>query len=401
MPMSTRRAYRALLAAPRRPRAADGSPGPDQPDRFAAADGGGLPHSGPDGRDRPIAPARRGGRRSGSGAGAELVHEGPPPGVGHLRWYQTLVLGRPLAVLVHPERGTVTTAVELDPESGDLLADVQPYGPRAAPAPSAPGESGPVLRRLLDRLAGSDPPIVRLQVLTSTRPPNRTARVHLVAALPLTRAMVSDARAVDQRPGDGLAMLAGRATLDLCLQLADCGLSIQSFVDIRGLTGLIRSRYDPGRGHRDGVAGSPWPTEIDATHHRHLRTLSSSPALGAVGWYHATAWVKSWPGGTEGLDLTAPLRLPRLPRLPLPRTAALVLALAPGEEPTAAGYVTVSARTAAELQQAREDFKRALPADAPLQLEWTDREHHLAFTHTLPLATGLAAAPPSAPVPHF
>jgi hypothetical protein len=79
----------------------------------------------------------------------------------------------------------------------------------------------------------------------------------------------------------------------------------------------------------------------------------------------------------------------------------VIIGLAPAGQPTAAGYVTVSARTSAELQQARQELRRALPADAPLQLEWTDREHHLAFNHTLPLATGLAPAPPPDPAGHF
>ena len=345
-------------------------------------------------------PVPRHGRRT----EAELVREGPPPGVGHLLRYETRVLGQPLAVLVHPERGTATTVVELTPESGDLLADVRRYGPPTAPTEGAAAPVA-VLRQLLDRLSGAGSPFTRIQILMSARPPGRTSRVHLVAALPLTRAVVAAAREAGERgtrdrSGDGLALLAGRATLDLARRLADSGLSIHGFLDNVALTELIRSRYDPGHVRWGDAGGSPWPTEVDATHHRRLRTISA--AVGdsgrAVSWYHATAWVKSWPSGTEGLDLSAPLRLPRLP---LPRTSALVLALAPDKVPTAAGYLSVSARTPGELQQLREDLRRMLPAEAPLQLEWTDREHHLAFAHTLPLATGLATAPPAGPAAHF
>ncbi|QMU76170.1 hypothetical protein GXW83_10895 [Streptacidiphilus sp. PB12-B1b] len=409
--MSSRRAYRALLAAPRRPweadpGAADGpatgpqAEGPTPADPAARPEPPARPGAQPQPQSRPgPRPPRRSHR-----ADPDVVLEGPPPGVGHLRWYRTRVLDRPLAVLLHPERGMVTVALELPPASAALLADVRPYGPAAAPAAGAE-QPGPALRRLLDRLARADAPLSRLQLLSSARPLGRSEHAHLVAALPLTRTLAAEAAAVDDRPGEGLALLAGRATLDLCRHLADCDISISGFVDTPGLAALIRSRYDPGQGGGPRIAeGSPWPAEIDATHHRHLRTSSGTGAAvqaqggPAGGWYHATAWVKSWPRGADGLDLTAPLRLPRLP---LPRAVAVVVGCAAGQEPTAAGYVTVSARTPAELQSAREELRRALPADAPLQLEWTDREHHLAFTHTLPLATGLAPAPPSGPAGHF
>jgi hypothetical protein len=417
--MTARRSHRAPLPAPQGPQGSQGPRGPQAPQADArppTAEG----------------PGSRPGPRSGSDA-AEQVREGPPPGVGRLLWYQTRVLGQPLAVLAHPERGTATTAVELTPASGELLAGVRRYGPPTAPADG--GEPpAPVLRQLLDRLSGAGAPFVRLQVLTSSRPPNRTGRVHLVAALPLTPAVVAAARAAGQRrtrdrSGDGLALLAGRATLDLARHLADCGLSLRGFLDATALTELIRSRYDPGPsqladpahhahhlgdpGHHPGDPGdpgedpgpwawpaaSPWPTEVDATHHRRLRTTSAADGEArAVSWYHATAWVKSWPVSAEGLDLTAPLRLPRLP---LPRTVALVLGLDPERTPTAAGYLSVSARTPEELHQLRFELRRMLPAESPLQLEWTDREHHLAFAHTLPLATGLAAAPPVVPAARF
>ncbi|MBC3841761.1 hypothetical protein GXW82_20710 [Streptacidiphilus sp. 4-A2] len=177
-----------------------------------------------------------------------------------------------------------------------------------------------------------------------------------------------------------------------------CGLPLHGCLDNAALTALIHSRYDPGYTGWGEPAASPWPTEVDATHHLHLRTTTAAGGGGrTVGWYHATAWVKAWPSGAQGLDLSAPLRLPRLP---LPRTTALVLALAPEEQPRAAGYLAVSARTPAELQQLRVGLRRLLPPEAPLQLEWTDREHHLS-AHTLPLATGLAPAPPAAPAGHF
>jgi len=336
----------------------------------------------------------------GAEPGAGLVREGPPPGVGRLLWHQTRVLGQPLAVLAHPGRGTVTTVVELTPASGELLAGVQRYGPLTAPADGG-APPAPVLRQLLGRLSGAGSPFVRLQVLASSYPPDRTGRVHLVAALPMSPAVVSAARAAGERRtrdrnGTGLALLAGRATLDLARHLAECGLSLSGFLDTAALTELIRSRYDPGPGGGRHCAASPWPTEVDATHHRSLRTTTGGTSPSDC--YHATAWVKSWPTTADGLDLTAPLRLPRLS---LPRTAALVLDLGSGQASTAAGYLSVSARTPAELDQLRVDLRRMLPADSPLQLEWTDREHHLAFAHTLPLATGLAKAPSADPTAHF
>ena len=406
--MTARRARRAPLPPPRGPLADAGAsavgqptpwPGPD-PDRDRDDRGPDLV-KGPGPAPDLVADDESG-----------LVREGPPPGVGRLLWYRTRVLGQPLAVLAHPERRTVTTVVELTPASGESLAGVQRYGPLAAPAGGG-DPPAPVLRQLLDRLSDAGSPFVRLQVLASSRPPDRTGRVHLVAALPLTPAVAAAARAAGERrtrdrSGSGLALLAGRATLDLARQLAECGLSLRGFLDTAALTELVRSRYDPGSGagpgpgqHRGAQAqpaGSPWPAEVDATHHRRLRTTTAADGTWRpADWYHATAWVKSWPTSADGLDLTAPLRLPRLP---LPRTASVVVGLGPDQARTAAGYLSVSARTPEELHQLRLDLRRMLPAESPLQLEWTDREHHLGFVHTLPLATGLAGSPPADPAGH-
>ena len=311
-------------------------------------------------------------RRSARGGADGPVREGPPPGVGRLHWYETGVLGRKLAVLHHPERGTVTTTVQLHSDSiGTLLAG-----------------GGARLHRLLGGLAQAPTPLCRLQVLADDGQPGRGRRVHLVAALPLTRATAADARAISDVPGAGLALIAGRATLELARRLADVELSIQGFLDTADLAELIRSRYDPGPLPSPGSA--PWPAEIDATDHRRLRTI----AVRQVSWHHATAWVKAWPTTPAGVDLSALLDL-QGPKLP--RAAAVTAAFQPGQEPTVAGYLTVSAPAEAELRQARAELRRVLTADSPLQLEWTDREHHLSFVHTLPLATGLAAAPAEAP----
>jgi hypothetical protein len=300
-------------------------------------------------------------------AGDDLVREGPPPGVGPLRWYGTEVLGRPLAVLHHLERARVTTAVELRADAAEALLD----------------GGGARLHELLLGLGRADTPLTRLQILASAGPPGQPGRIHLVAALSVTRALAVDAHAVNDDVGEGLALIAGRATLDLGLRLADLDLSIRGYVDQAGLAALIRSRYQPSA--PTGAADSPWPAEIDATDHRLLRTTTRQSS-----WYHATAWVKSWPSTPIGLDLPALLGLPHLQ---LPRTAAVTAAFDPEQGPAVTGYLTVSAPDPAELQQARTELRRALPPDAPLQLEWTDREHHLAFAHTLPLATGLIVAP--------
>ena len=323
---------------------------------------------------------------------SDSVREGPPPGVGRLRWLQTEVLGQPLAVLAHPERGTLTTALELDTDED------------ASPVDDAR------LRDLLARVAGPATPFVRLQLLVTDRPPGRARRFRLVAALPLDRRIRAEALAVAEgsggplgdRTGQGLALLAGRATLDLARHLAEAGIPILAFLDAEALAAVIRSRYDPGPGPAAGApdrsSDGPWPTDIDATDHRRLRTVTpaASGAARSVGWYHATAWLKSWPTlGAGGIDLAAPLA--PLPGLSLPRTAALVLAVGSGEEPAAAAYLTVSARTPAELQLVRAQLRRPRDAEPGLHLEWTDREHHLAFVHTLPLATGLSTVPPAEP----
>jgi len=346
-------------------------------------------------------------RRAGVADRSDSVREGPPPGVGRLRWLRTEVLGQPLAVLAHPERGILTTALELDTGEDGPPADARAADTRA-------GDVRPVddarLRDLLARVGGAATPFVRLQLLVTDRPPGRVRRLRLVAAMPLDRRIRAEALTVGvgsegppgERTGHGLALLAGRATLDLARHLAEAGIPIRAFLDAEALAALIRSRYDPGPGPAAGGAGGPvggpWPTDIDATDHRHLRTVTpaASGAARSVGWYHATAWLKAWPRvGAGAIDLAAPLG--PLPGLLLPRTAALVLAVGPGEEPAAAAYLTVSARTPAELQLARVQLRRPRDAEPGLHLEWTDREHHLAFVHTLPLATGLAPVHPAEP----
>jgi hypothetical protein len=312
------------------------------------------------------APSSRRGRAPARAAG-DLVREGPPPGVGPLRWYGTDVLGRPLAVLHHLERARLTTAVELSADAAEALLDA----------------GGTRLHELLVGLGQSGTPLARLQILASAGRPGQPGRVHLVAALSVTRALAVDAQAADAVVGEGLALIAGRATLDLGLRLADMELSIRGFLDSAELAALIRSRYQPQE--PPPAADSPWPVEIDATDHRLLRTTTRQSS-----WYHATAWVKSWPSTPIGLDLPALLGLPHLR---LPRTAAVTAAFDREQGPAVSGYLTVSAPDPAELQQARAELRRALPPDAPLQLEWTDREHHLAFVHTLPLATGLTGEP--------
>ena len=362
-------------------------------------------------------------RRAAVADRSDSVREGPPPGVGRLRWQQTEVLGQPLAVLAHPERGTLTTALELDAgeEDGSPVdgrpADGRPVEGRSVDGRPVEGRSAdarPVddvrLRDLLARVGGAATPFVRLQLLVTDRPPGRARRFRLVAAMPLDRRIRAEALAVGEGSGGplgdrsarGLALLAGRATLDLARHLAEAGIPIRAFLDADALAALIRSRYDPGpgpaAGGSGGPVGDPWPTDIDATDHRHLRTVTpaASGAARSVGWFHATAWLKSWPtAGTGGIDLAAPLG--PLPGLTLPRTAALVLAVGPGEGPAAAAYLTVSARTPVELQLARAQLRRPRDAEPGLHLEWTDREHHLAFVHTLPLATGLAPVRPAEP----
>jgi hypothetical protein len=52
------------------------------------------------------------------------------------------------------------------------------------------------------------------------------------------------------------------------------------------------------------------------------------------------------------------------------------------------GYITVSARGPEQLNRDKRTI-RASAGKSFLKLEWCDREHHRAFTNSLPFATGL------------
>jgi hypothetical protein len=312
---------------------------------------------------------------------------GPPPGVGRLTWWTSCLLGDPLTVLVHPDRACITTALALAPATAAWLTSNQQ--PAAVTAR---------LGTLLHQLGQRVPEVARIQLLVSTRPPSRQPSACLVIAQPLDAALVADAQALSDDIPAALAHLAARTTLDVLLLLQATDLAVSGPMGARELGSLIKSQYSP---EPETTAPAPaWPAEVDATHHQYLRTHTGGTA---ASWFHATAWAKNWPRAEQGIDLAA---LTRLPHLQVPQTATLTLAPTADGTPLAAGYLTISALDPADLQQARGLQRQLQREDSEgLHLEWSDRAHHLAHPHSLPLATGLApnlatlAAAPDEDVP--
>jgi hypothetical protein len=157
--------------------------------------------------------------------------------------------------------------------------------------------------------------------------------------------------------------------------------------------------------------------------------------LATDGWYHSTAWVRSWPLVPVGVDFLASL-LVQTPGVV--RTVAVTLELLPTDQAMSrvmsdltadaatasaaaragrtadprdgrqlsqaeqrakdvsegaagvklVGYVTVSASDIDGLDVGRRQVRTAA-ARSWLSLEWCDKEHDAAFVNTLPLARGV------------
>jgi hypothetical protein len=309
-----------------------------------------------------------------------------PFGIGGLHWLPAPTGPRDPALLLRTDAGgrgaTLIAAAEMSPnvlrraDSGDLGARI-----------------GAVLRV-------ADPerfPPTRVQLLHQVPGPAGRTRSYAIVSVAYNPALVSDAARFAQGER-GLTAVACRAVEDAFGALgADRpeGARLGPLVplDRAGLTALFGSLVLPGRGRLSAASesGIAWqPTEIDA---RAPRAIAVTGPIGPGGrgstWWHATGWVKRWPRSVGGLDLAACAGF-----LPpgVSGAASMVVGLVgpPGDRgPAAAGYLTVSGHDGGEVEAARVAVHAAADRRAG-HIEFCDRRHHVAFAHTLPLATGLA-----------
>jgi hypothetical protein len=273
-----------------------------------------------------------------------------------------------------------------------------------------------------------------LQQLVSTS--SEQHRNYLVGAMPYTRALAAEVQALGGGD-DALAVVLAREMHDIAARLGDAGIRVVQPLGVARLASLIHSMYDPEHAIDDASAmtrRNAWPAELDATEPVCLKAKTRESDT-ALPWHHATAWIKEWPLTPVGVNFLAPLlvhtpdvirtvavtmdleptdvaiermltektnddaeatRAAKLGRIGDPRDRTHSERLDQRGDDLAAGaagvnlvgYVTVSARAPERLARDKRTI-RAAAGKSYLKLEWCDREHHRAFTNTLPFATGL------------
>ena len=375
----------------------------------------------------------------------------PPEAVGALRWLAQPFGGAELAILARLEDGSLTSVLEIEGPGVGLF--------------DGPDQEGMVARwgAVLRDLANSEGFVSRIELLERCMPVDPQAHDRYVAefdalAVPeqlrlsydelhdqvgavseqhrnfLVVRMTGDralAKASKLAGGgdDGLGAVMLREVEALAARLEDAGIKVLHGLGPRRTAALIASLYNPDHPLDDTVGMTPrnaWPRT----------TVNTREYLEVDGdWFHATAWVKTWPLVAVGVNFLAPL-LVQTPGVI--RTVAVTMDLIPTDvamttamsdlttdaanssaaakagrtaDPRddrqlsqaelraydisqgaggvkAVGYVTVSARTAEDLELAKRRMRTA-GARAWLTLEWCDKEHDRAFVNTLPLARGL------------
>jgi hypothetical protein len=303
-----------------------------------------------------------------------------PFGIGGLHWLPAPTGSRDPALLLHGGAGVILAVAEISP--GVLR------GPEA-------GNLGVRLGEVLARGHGAQVPLVRLQLLNQVPGPAGRTRAFVVAGLAYTPELVQQAARFAQGER-GLTAIAAQAAAEVFAQLSANGtngarLGPMAPLDRNAVTALLGTIVLPGRGAIGPRPGeNAWqPTEVDATAPRSVAiTGPVGPANQPSTWWHATGWVKRWPRAVGGLDAASSAAfLP--PGVSGASSVVLGMAGPPGDRgPAIAGYVTVSGRDANEIELARA-AAHAAAEERDGFVEFCDRRHHLAFAHTLPLATGL------------
>ncbi|MDV5145463.1 SCO6880 family protein [Streptomyces sp. SBC-4] len=259
-------------------------------------------------------------------------------------------------------------------------------------------------------------------------------RYYITAHARFTRDLAAEG--ASRGDGDeGVAAAMAAYMEELWARCEDADLSVIAPLDEAGLTAFIRNSYDPDHAiwDTDLPRTHAFPRNVDVRDGEHLATRAASSTSS---WFHATAAVVSWPTTPVGPDFLSPLLIgmpdvirtmaitqdlepndravERMlaedtnnqaemlrdrqrgknvdPRDVLAASATgsrgMALAASGAAGSSVVGYITVSARSAAELEKTkRTTASRA--RNAHLRIEWLDLEHARAFANTLPFAGGL------------
>ncbi|MFE3473843.1 SCO6880 family protein [Streptomyces bacillaris] len=234
---------------------------------------------------------------------------------------------------------------------------------------------------------------------------------------------------------EGIAAAMAAYLDELWSRAEDADLSVLAPLDEGGMAAFIRNSYDPDHAiwDTDLPRAHAFPRNIDVRRGTHV---AARAAGSTESWYHATATVVGWPTSPVGPDFLSPLLIgmPDVVRTfaitqqlepndkavermvaedtnnqaemmrdskrgknidPRDRIAAaatgsrgMALASSGAAGSAVVGYITISARSAEELERTkRTTASRA--RNAHLRIEWLDKEHARAFATTLPLAGGI------------
>jgi hypothetical protein len=311
-----------------------------------------------------------------------------PFGIGGLHWLPASTGARDAAlVLLGGPGATIVAVAEISP--GVLR------GPGAR-------DLGARLSSVFERIEAAGIPLSRIQLVNQVPGPVGRTRAFVVVSLRYTQQLVLEAARFAQGER-GLTLVAAQKIGDILSVLAADGTAGARLgplvpLDRPALSSVLGALVLPGRGAlwptatattADNGATLWQPTEVDARSPRFVAmTGPSGPAKRDSTWWHATAWVKKWPRAVGGLDIAACAAF-----LPpgVSGAAAIVMGVTgpPGDRsPAVAGYLTVSGHDADEVELARAATRTAAEARDGY-VEFCDRRHHLVFSHTLPLGTGL------------
>lgn len=394
-------------------------------------------------------PAREAGIVIDSGVEVDVA---PPAPVGRLKWLAQPYGGAELAVLAQLDNGSLTAVLEIEgPGVGlfdgpDQEGMVSRWGAVLRDLANSEGFVSRV--GLIERCVPADPEAhsryvsefdgVRVPEQLKTSYDELHARVgavseqhrnYVVVRMSGDRALAKAAKLAGG--GDeGLGAVMVREVEALAARLEDAGIKVLHGLGPRRTAALLASFYNPDRAIDDTVGMTPrnaWPRSTRNTR-EHLEVDDGD-------WFHATAWIKTWPLVGVGVNFLAPL-LVQTPGVI--RTVAVTMDLIPTDvamttamsdlttdaanssaaakagrtaDPRddrqlsqaelraydiaqgaggvrAVGYVTVSARSPEELEIAKRRVRTA-GARSWLTLEWCDKEHDRAFVNTLPLVRGL------------
>ncbi|MFD8316285.1 SCO6880 family protein [Kitasatospora purpeofusca] len=269
-------------------------------------------------------------QRDGTAPAAALE---PAPGITSMRPLTGSVRGQDIAVVLQPELGCVTIALEVSSRghAGKDRAEQALALERWGELLDSFGNSAdnPIDRiSVLARQLKSDPEAHQQYVATRAASP-ATAKVpawldrsydalanavstsaeehryYVVAYASWSKDFAAEAH--ERGDGDeGILAVMSAAAEELWARCEDAELRVVAPVDLGTMTAIIRNTYDPDHAIWDDTLPlqHAFPRQVDVRDERYFRARAADSP---TGWYHATAAVVSWPTTPVGPDFLAPL----------------------------------------------------------------------------------------------